>query len=458
MASLVEEPIDEGFGELRANVAFKKSGAELDFAFRPTAVRYGALAWLILAAALAYLCRNAIGVAESTIRGELGLTLEQSGWFMGAFFWTYAIFQVPCGWFSERVGSRVALSIFALTWSAAMLGMGAVPGFWLLIVAQLAMGIAQAGVIPAACNSVRRWMPLSQRSFGWGMVAAGMQVGAIAASGLTGPMMTEVGWRLVFALFALPGFVWAIAFFVRFRDDPAEVLPSDSSELALIRLNREADDSRSQREAAELGELLAIALTPNMWWLCGQQICRAAGYMFFASWFPTFLQRTRGVSIEESGYLQGIVLVGALLGAPLGGMFTDWVWTISGSLRASRSGVGATSLATCAMLVLGAWFVQSTEIAVFLLALGAFCFSFAGPAAFAATMDIGGPRVPQVAGMMNMSGNFAAAACPVVVANIFELTANWNLILLMFAGVFLAGAICWLFVNPQRRIEPDQTR
>lgn len=452
MASLVEEPIDEGSHESPAMVVGTHSKAAFDITLRPTQIRYGALAWLTLAAALAYLCRNGIGVAESTIRDELGLTLKQSGWFMGAFFWTYAVFQVPCGWFSERVGSRIALSIFALTWSAAMLGLSIVPGFWLLIVAQLTMGVAQAGLFPASCDSVRRWMPLAQRSFGWGVVGAGMQLGAMVASGLTGTMVTDFGWRLTFALLALPGFIWAIGFFIRFRDDPAEVLETDSRELALIRLNRAVDESKPQREAAELTELLTIALAPNMWWLCGQQICRASGYMFFASWFPTFLQRTRGVSIEASGYLQGAVLLGALLGSLLGGLFTDWVWSVTKSLRISRSGVGAASLATCAMLVLGAWFVQSTQVAVMLLALGAFSFSFAGPAAFAVAMDIGGPRVPQVSGMMNMSGNIAAAACPVIVAQIFQWTANWDVILLMFAVAFLAGAICFLFVNPQRRI------
>ena len=68
---------------------------------RPTTVRYRVLAWLTLAAAFSYVCRNAVGVAESTIREDLGLTLEQSGWFMGAFFWTDAVFQVPSGWFSQ---------------------------------------------------------------------------------------------------------------------------------------------------------------------------------------------------------------------------------------------------------------------------------------------------------------------------------------------------------------------
>src|SRR6185503_17711680 len=82
----------------------------------PTRFRYRALAWLALCGVIAYLCRNAVGVAESAIRKDLELTLEQSGWFMGAFFWSYAIFQVPSGWFAERVGSRIALSVSAAVW------------------------------------------------------------------------------------------------------------------------------------------------------------------------------------------------------------------------------------------------------------------------------------------------------------------------------------------------------
>jgi ACS family glucarate transporter-like MFS transporter/ACS family D-galactonate transporter-like MFS transporter len=419
---------------------------------RPSTIRYRAVAWLGLAASLAYLCRNAVGVTESTIRNELELTLEQSGWFLGAFFWTYAIFQVPSGWFAERVGSRIALSVFAIGWSAAILGIGIAPGFWLLIVAQLLMGAAQAGLMPAACNSIGRWMPLAQRSVAVGIVAAGMQVGAIAASGLTGVIAASFGWRTVFVAFALPGFVWTLGFFARFRDDPAEVLPPDSNELALIQSGRSIDEERPQDHGGELGELLAIARNSTLWWLCGQQMCRSAGYMFFASWFPTFLQVTRGVTVEQSGYLQGVVLGGALIGAIFGGLLTDWVWRRTGSLRVSRCGVGAASLASCSIVILGAWFVQSMEVAVFLLALGAFCAAFAGPCAFAATIDIGGPRVPQVSGMMNMSGNLAAATCPILVGTLFQVTKNWNLILLLFAGVFFAGAIFWLFVNPQRRI------
>jgi MFS transporter, ACS family, D-galactonate transporter len=453
MSSLNDKAAEDNPPLAIARSASNNVGLAANLANGCTTVRYRALAWLTAAACLAYLSRNAVGVAESTIREELGLTLEHSGWFMGAFFWSYAIFQVPSGWFSERFGTRMALSIFTFAWSVAMLGSGILPGFWLLVLAQLIMGIAQAGLLPATVNSIGRWMPLAARSLACGILSAGMQVGAIAASGLTGVLMAPFGWRWIFVAFALPGFLWTFGFLVWFRDDPTEVLPPNSDELALIRSGRGIADSKSQYQPGELNELLTIARNPTMWWLCGQQMWRSAGYMFFASWFPTFLQKTRGVSVEKSGYLQGIVLGGTLMGCIFGGLLTDWIWRRTGSLRASRSGVGAASLGACAITMLGAWFVKSTDVAMLLLAFGAFCAACAGPCAFAATIDIAGPRVPQVSGMMNMAGNLAAGACPVLVGKLFQLTENWNLILLLFAGVFLAGAVCWLFVNPQRPLQ-----
>ncbi len=441
---------------------------------RATSIRYRALAWLTLAAALSYLCRNAVGVAESTIRKDLGMTLEQSGWFMGAFFWTYAIFQVPSGWFSERQGTRIALSLFALAWSVAMICMGLAWSFWLLILAQLVMGAAQAGIFPASCNSIGYWMPVSQRSLACGILAAGMQVGAISASGLTGEMMIPLGWRAVFLLFALPGMLWTMGFYFWFRDQPAQVPQVNASELAVIHAGRELNqinpgvatqkkttDEKSTPEemsqaiptsdstAMASRDFRSLLVSPVMWWLCGQQVCRASGYMFFASWFPTFLQETRGVSVKDSGYLQALVLAGTLTGSILGGIVTDWIWRRTRSLRLSRSGVGAAALGSCACLILAAWFVESATLAVGLLTVGALFAALAGPCAFAATIDIGGTRVPQVFGLMNMCGNLAAAACPVLVGKLFHATANWNLVLLLFAGIYLVGAVSWVFVIPK---------
>jgi len=417
---------------------------------RPTWVRYRVLAWLTLAAALAYLTRNAVGVAESTIREDLGLTLQQSGWFMGAFFWTYALFQVPAGWLAHRYGTKLTLAGFALMWSVAAVATGVAPGLGMLLGAQLLMGAAQAGIFPASCNSISHWISMGRRSIACGMLATGMQLGAIIAGTLTGVLISSVGWRWVFFMYAVPSCVWAAWFLLRFRNQPQRDPMVNESELALI----EAESDRDTRDdaACEATPWLAMAKNPTMWMLCGQQISRAAGYMFFATWFPTFLQETRGVSVVDSGYLQALVFGGTLAGSLMGGWLTDWIWRRTGSLRLSRSGVGTAALLGCAVLILAAWFVQNVHLAVILLALGALFAALAGPCAISATIDIGGRHVPQVFGIMNMSGNFAAAACPILVGALFEWTAAWHLVLLMFAGVYLAGAISWVFVDAGKRI------
>lgn len=419
---------------------------------QPTTIRYRTLGWLTLAAALAYLCRNTVSVAESSIREELGLTLEQSGWFMGAFFWTYSLFQVPSGWASERAGTRAALTIFALGWSLGCLGIGLAPGFWLLIAAQLVMGIAQAGIFPASLNSIGHWMPLARRSLACGVLAAGMQIGAILALSLAGTLIEPFGWRRTFVAISVPSVLFAIGFLVRYRDRPEQDARVNAGELRFIHASDVSDEADDESEADELTELSVIFRSQEMWLLCGQQVCRAAGYMFFASWFPTFLQETRGVSIAESGYLSAVVLIGTLIGGLIGGQLTDWIWKRTGSLRISRSGMGAAALGGCAVLILAAWFVESTWGAVTLLAIGGLLAAVAGPCAMAATIDIGGNRVPQVFGLMNMCGNLAAATCPILVGKLFDWTANWNLVLLVFAGVYFAGAFCWVFVNPRERL------
>ncbi len=135
---------------------------------RPSVVRFAVLAWLCAAAALAYVSRNAIAVAESTVRGDLGLTKEQSGWLMSAFFISYAVFQIPGAWVGQRFGARPALPAFAVAWSLATAAMAA-GSFFMLIVSRVAKGLSQA----VSCPWAARREPLSRAGWWWPSAGAG---------------------------------------------------------------------------------------------------------------------------------------------------------------------------------------------------------------------------------------------------------------------------------------------
>ena len=424
------------------------------FTQRPTTVRYRVTAWLSTAAVLAYFCRNSVGVAESSIRESLKLTEAETGWMLGAFFWTYALFQVPAGYVGQRYGTRKVLGASAVLWSLGIMMMGSAPNLTVLIAAQALMGLAQAAVFPCAVQSVSAWIPKPNRATACASLTIGMQVGAVVTASLTGSLITEWDWRIVFLGYAVPGILWAIGFLARFTDHPQNHAGLNDAERQLLRLDQAAENAADAKDRPP-APWRAIFQNRSVFFLCGQQAFRAAGYAFFATWFPSFLQGTRGVDVKSSGYLQSSVFAATMFGGLLGGVLVDLIYKRTDNLKLSRSGVGAVCMLSCGALIFAAFFAESLTAAVVLLAMGAFMAALAGPCAYVTTIDLGQEHVPAVFGLMNMIGNLAAAATPTLIGYLFKYTSNWNLVLALFGGMYLVAAICWWLVDPRDAIVPD---
>src|ERR1041385_810032 len=236
-------------GKPRTEAATAKAG--------PTGTRFVVLAWLCGAAALAYVSRNAIAVAESTVRGDLGLSKEQSGWLMSAFFFSYALMSIPAAQFAQRVGSRRALPLFATVWSIATALLALVSGIGTAIAARIVQGIAQAGLVPAATVTVAKWFPSTGRAFAAGALGSFMSVGGALCAWLTGGLLEAMAphvapgwnWRLTFLLFAVPGLLWAVWFWSWFRDEPDLHPAVNEAELELIRGEPATKREQTRRSA-----------------------------------------------------------------------------------------------------------------------------------------------------------------------------------------------------------------
>jgi ACS family glucarate transporter-like MFS transporter/ACS family D-galactonate transporter-like MFS transporter len=475
---------------------------------RPTVVRFAVLAWLCAAAALAYVSRNAIGVAESTVRGDLGLTREQSGWLMSAFFISYAVCQIPGAWVGQRFGARRALPVFAVAWSLATSAMAA-GSFLILIVARAAKGLSQAGLFPVCTGVVAHWFPGTGRALATGALASFMSVGGAAGAALTGWLVVEIGWRWMFALYSLPGLLWAAWFWTWFRNTPSEHRSVNAAEQQLIERSesdapankssppatslfsgvrpssgaetREGSAARGISNTLDSAELAAtedgrtpinissatarpnhgnapvspptpwrqLLTSPAMWCIGGQQFFRAAGYMFFTSWFATYLQESRGVTIAQSGLLTMLPLLSVVAGSLAGGAVSDAVLRRTGSLRLARQALAGCSLVLCAALTLAACFFADALVAVLIISAGSFFAAVAGPCGYTITIDMGGEHVPTVNSVMNMCGNVGAMLFPLAVPWLLRETGSWNAVLFSFGALYIAGAICWWCLKPE---------
>ncbi len=154
-------------------------------------VRFLVVAVTAVMAVLLYLDRFCISFAETFIKEDLNLSDIQIGWVLSAFFWTYALAQVPSGWLTDRFGARRMLTSYILLWSLFTALTGAVFGiglgaFALLLLLRMGFGVAQAGAYPTGASIISKWMPFSARGMASSTVAVGGRVGGFLALFITG--------------------------------------------------------------------------------------------------------------------------------------------------------------------------------------------------------------------------------------------------------------------------------
>lgn len=85
---------------------------------RPTHARYGVLAFLCVLTLILYLDRLCIGQALTNIEEEWHLDDDDMTWVLMAFTLSYALFEVPMGWWGDKYGSRGVLTRIVVWWSA----------------------------------------------------------------------------------------------------------------------------------------------------------------------------------------------------------------------------------------------------------------------------------------------------------------------------------------------------
>src|ERR1700720_3908127 len=83
---------------------------------------------LCLMYAINYIVRVNVSTAAAAFKDELHLNNTDLGWIFSAFAYPYLLFQIISGWISDRVGPRLALTIFAVIWSLATIFMGRANG------------------------------------------------------------------------------------------------------------------------------------------------------------------------------------------------------------------------------------------------------------------------------------------------------------------------------------------
>jgi MFS family permease len=411
-------------------------------------IRYQVLTFTVALAAVTYLDRVCIAQTAPAMMRDLGLTALQMGFAFSAFTIAYALFEIPTGAWGDRIGSRRVLTRIVVWWSSFTILTAAASSFVSLIFVRFFFGMGEAGAFPNVSKTFSRWFPAAERGTAQGIFFAGAHLGGGLTPLLVAILLNVMPWRLVFVLFGMVGFVWAVAWFRWFRDEPADHPMVSEAERKMIESGRIGEEP-SLQSTQVFGRLFT---SRNMVALCLMYFTQAYGFYFNITWLPTYLERARGFSATRLGLLAGLPLMASALADLLGGFTSDRMIRAFG-LRVGRCGIGAVALLVAGLSMIAGAATEHALISALLIACSGAAASFLLGAAWGVCLDIAGPHAGLVTATMNTAGQIGAFLSPIILPLFLRPGAeDWASPLYIAGALYLAGAACWLIVDPRRPI------
>jgi len=134
--------------------------------------------------------RANVSIAMPKIVEEFHISHTLEGLALGAFFWTYALFQLPAGHLIDRFGARIMYT-FAVVWWSVFTALTAVANsFGSLFGYRLGLGVGESAAYPANAKVVSMWFPRRERALATSIYDSGARFGSAAALPLVAFLVT----------------------------------------------------------------------------------------------------------------------------------------------------------------------------------------------------------------------------------------------------------------------------
>lgn len=406
------------------------------------------LVFAVSLAVITYVDRVAISWAAPEMQRDLGLDTGQMGLVLAAFAWAYAIFEIPSGFLGDWIGPRRVLIRVVLWWSFFTAATGWARNLSSLIVTRFLFGAGEAGCFPNITKIFSTWLPQREKVRAQGIVWMAARWGGAFTPPLVSFVILRIGWRHAFEVFGLIGPVWAVLFYLWFRDNPMEHPALNAAERKLL--------EPSSKLAGGHADVpwMRFLTSGRVWLLCWQYFCLSYGWYFYITWLPTYLRNGRGLAISSTALLSILPLFLGGLANPVSVFLAERLNRRIHDIARTRRILSCSGFAgACAALMLTT-LIANPLLAVMPIAMASFFGDMAMPHAWSATMDLGGKYAGTLSGAMNTWGNVGGAMSPMVIGYVLKWTNNnWNLTFYIAAAVYAAGIVCWYFLDSVTPLE-----
>lgn len=263
--------------------------------------------------------RATLSIAAIHIRHDLGITATQVGGLLSIWSLTYAVCNIPAGFFIDKLGVRKFASVAIFLWSLAQLTGGLVTGYWQMFVTRFFLGVTEAPNAPANAKAVATWVPVRNRGLAWAVYTSGSSVGPFLAPLILTGLMTQFGWRMMFVAMGVMGIILATIYYVFYRDvEHANLTDEEKDALA-------EGDTKASQAPVTFAHWKALYRFKTTWALMVGALTIGWVYWIYGGWMPLYLETEFHMTVGKTGLLASIPFLGGIFGSFLGGLWMDWL-------------------------------------------------------------------------------------------------------------------------------------
>ncbi|HVY16671.1 MAG TPA: MFS transporter [Rhodopila sp.] len=405
---------------------------------------------IFLICTVSYMDRGTLAVANPLIRQDLGLSVAEMGVLLSAFLWPYAFSLLLAGPIVDHVKPRRVLVAALIVWSIAQGAAGFVGSYLQFILTRAFLGVGEAPVFPTASRVTKDWYHETDQALRVGIWNGASSFGTAIAPALLTPVMLIYGWRWMFMLMAVIGFIFAGVWYGVYRDLDADALaPNDHHYL----YGEGGAPETQSLHAAGWSRLFGFRATWGL--ILGFFGNVYVGWMFTA-WLPGYLEIQRHMSIPKTGLVASVPFLFGLLGSMSGGWLADRL------AKRGMTTIGSRKLLTViGMVVMSAGTIVAAETPSNLLAVVSISvtmfFSLSSSGTSWALSSACAPPVyaASMGAIMDFGGFIGGALAPTITGFIVQATGSFTPALLVAGAIGLVSSAMYVVGIPAEPIRSE---
>lgn len=369
------------------------------------------------------------------IKAELGVSDTKLGLLVSAVYWSIILLTFPVSLLIDRWSRRRTIGAMAMLWSLATAAAALTKSFGQLFSTRTCIGIGEAGYAPGGSAMISGLYPEHKRSWMMGLWNAAIPLGSAIGIALGGIIAAHWGWRSAFGIVAIPGMIVAFLFFISKDYKTVKLIKNTAPRVKGAKM--EKIKMSTQDLIKEFSEKPSLLLT-----YFGMMAVVFVTTSIL-TWLPSYFTRVYDIPPQQASTKASLILLLAVVGAPLGGFLVDR-WRRK-KLNARLVFPGITSMVAAVFCFLAFVVFKDRAQYICLLLFGLTVTMFI-PAAGAVTQDLVHPglRATSYAIAVIIQNLLGASLGPIVIGRISDKTDIGTAMSILPIFVVLAGVLFFI--------------